>query len=157
MATFDDLPGEMTTACLENLDQASLASVARVSRDLYCIAPEILYRSPSVGANSVSALCLTLARRPELGEHIRHQVFTEDAVDRQCRATALPWKQTDLVVQALRRLLGSNPPENVAAQWWFALFHTKAIGGQQAFIVCSAPKLESIVSRESCFLHDCSL
>jgi hypothetical protein len=157
MTTFEGLPNEMTLACLKFLDQDSLESVARVSRHLYGIAPEILYRSPTVGANSVSALCLTLARRPELGRHIRHLVFTEDAVDRHSRATTLPWKQTDLVVQGLQRLLGSNPPENVAAQWRFALFHTEILGGQQAFIVCSAPKLESIVSRESCVFHDCSL
>jgi hypothetical protein len=157
MATFEGLPNEMTLACLKFLDQDSIASVARVSRHLYAITPEILYRSPSVGANSVSALCLTLARRPELGKHIRHLVFTEHAVDRHSRATTLPWKQTDLVVQGLQRLLGSKPPEKVAAQWRFALFHTEALGGQQTFIVCSAPKLESIVSRESCFFHDCSL
>jgi hypothetical protein len=157
MTTFEGLPNEMTLACLKSLNQDSLGSVARVSRHLYGIALEILYRSPTVGANSVSALCLTLARRPELGRHIRHLVFTEDAIDRHSRATTLPWKQTDLVVQGLQRLLGSNPLENVAAQWRFALFHTVALGGQQAFIVCSAPKLESIVSRESCFFHDCSL
>jgi hypothetical protein len=157
MATLDGLPNEMTTACFEYLDQASLASAARVSRRLAPLARDLLYRSPSVGASSVGKLCVTLARRPELGKDIKHLVFAEGAVDRYSRATALPWKQTDLIVQGLQRMLGSNPPENVAAQWRFALFHTKALGGQQAFIVCSAPKLESIVSRESCFFQDCSL
>jgi hypothetical protein len=51
-----------------------------------------------------------VARRPELGKGIKHLVFAESAVDRHPPVSALPWEHTDLVVQGLQRLLGSNPP-----------------------------------------------
>jgi hypothetical protein len=151
MASLDRLPTELQIACVRLLDQPTLSSITRVSRKFHKIAEEILYETPSVNGKGVGLLCTSLVERPELGRHIKHLEFRESPI------AMLPWTQTVPIVQALQRLLGDEPPESLAVQWRSALFDSKTLGGQQAFVVCSAPNVHSVVSGVACFSPDHSL
>ena len=151
-SSLNRLPTKLQIAYVRLLDQPTLSSVSRVSWKFHEIAEETVYEMPSVNGKGVGHLCTNLVRRPELGRDSKHLKFQESPIE------TLPWTQTVPILLTLQRLLGGDEPaDSLAVQWRSALIDSKALGGQQAFVVCSASKLHSVVSGVACFSPDHSL